>query len=181
MITPNKPPVFGWMDFEQVPLELRLPLRNMVDKWDAWAADNEAQFHTEVYNNFHPILISRAALKDHPLVTWPVSRIEMNAIPHLISRTESRISNTRTINQVNGSWLSVVDRVLVTDLITENSPVVMLVLENPFAARFRDTDGFDFMEERLKILKKAFSWPSESVRIINKFGLIYKTLMNARA
>ena len=159
----GKSPIFGWMDFEQVPLELRLPLRNMVDDWDTWAAENEIQLHTEVYNNFHPILISRAAVKDQPLVTWPVSRIEMNAIPHLTSKTDSRMSNARKINQVHGSWLPVVDRVLVTDLLTENSPVVMLILENPFATQFRDTDGFDFMEERYKILKKAFAWPSESV------------------
>ena len=159
----DRPQIFSWMDFEPVPLELRLAIRQMVDQWDAFAQDSEVDIHTEIFNNSHPIVVSQGKVKGRPGVAWPVYRVEMNTIAHLTSKNDSRAVTTRKIDQTDGPWLSAVDRVVVADVLTDHSPTVMLVLENPFSTRFRALLGSDFVLERQKLIKDLFSWPSETV------------------
>ena len=159
----DDPNIFDWLDFESIPLQLRLSIRDMVDQWDAYAEDREINLHTEVFNNFHPILISQGKVRGRPSVAWPVIRVEMLGLSHLTSRSDSKAVTSTTIDQTTGSWLTTVDRLVVVDVITDNFPSVMMVLENPFASRFRDLGGQDFVTARHELLKKLFSWPSSEV------------------
>ena len=169
----DQPKIFSWMDFETIPLEIRLDTREMIDRFDHWARDSEIDIHTEIFNNFHPILVSRAHVQGRPAVVWPISRIEMNTMAHLTSKTESRMVHTVRIDQSNGPWISVVDRVVVADVVTDNFPTVMLLLENPFAKQFRALEGNDFVRDRQQILRDLFKWPSPSVNM--KFEFSEKT------
>ena len=146
----------------------------MVDQWDAVAEDSEVDIHTEIFNNFHPVVFSRGNVSGRPCVSWPIYRVEMNTVAHLTSRTESRAVTTRKIDQTEGPWLSSVDRVVVADVLTDHSPTVMMVLENPFSARFRLLEGTYFVEERQKLLKNLFSWPSDSVSTHANVGIHIK-------
>ena len=135
----------------------------MVEGWEAHAEEREVNLHTEVFNNFHPMIISQGKVKGRPLVAWPVARIEMLGLSHLTSKSDSRTVNSRVINQTSGSWLMTVDRVVVMDVATDNFPAVMLVLENPFASKFRDLGGQEFVPARNELIKRLFSWPSKEV------------------
>ena len=135
----------------------------MVDAWEIHAGDNEINLHVEIFNNFHPIVMSQGKVNTHPSVAWPVARVEMLGLSLLTSDSESRRVYSRKMSQESGSWLTAVDRVVVADVATDNFPAVMLVLENPFSTKFRDLEGHDFIHDRNELLKKWFSWPSAEV------------------
>ena len=166
--------VFEWMDFEPIDMNLRLPVRNMIDNMDFHAENHELNIHTEVYNNFHPIVVSQGRVRNRPLIAWPVTRVEMNNLSHLTSKTSSKTVTVSKVDQSSGSWFLTVDRVVVVDVLTDNTPTVMTVLENPFSTIFRDLGGMNFMDARHELLKKLFAWPSEEVSFHNSlvsFGL----------
>ena len=162
-MTRDEPRVFGWLDFDSLPIQLGLMVQAMVDEWESYAEDREIDIHSEIFNNFHPILASQGSTLDRPNVSWPVTRVEMYELSHLTAQSDTRSVMTRRIDQSAGSWLVAVDRVVVVDVITNNSPTVMTVLENPFASFFRELGGLDFVERRFEILNRFFAWPSENV------------------
>ena len=123
----------------------------------------EINLHSEIFNNFHPIMISQGKVKGRPMVAWPVARVEMLSLPYLTSKSDSRRVNQTRVNHTSGPWLTTVDRVVVVDAVTDNFPAVMLVLENPFAEKFRDLGGQEFVPVRNELLKRLFSWPSDEV------------------
>ena len=155
--------VFDWMDFDAVPIQLRLAVQRMVDEWESYAEDREIDIHTEIFNNFHPIIVSQGRVVGRPMVSWPISRIEMNTLAHLTSRSDARAVTNRVVDQTMGTWLTTVDRVVIADVTTDHSPTVMTVLENPFATHFRELIGSDFVQERQELLQRFFSWPSKEV------------------
>ena len=155
--------IFDWLDFEPIPLQLRLAIRDMIEGWEMHAEQREINVHSEIFNNFHPLVVSQGKVMGRPTVAWPVARVEMLNLSHLTSKSDSRRVNGCKIDQTSGSWLIAVDRVVVMDVISENFPAVMLVLENPFATKFRDLGGQDFVSSRNELLNRLFSWPSNEV------------------